>query len=372
MVGINSMKKPRTIVVGNGPSITGRGLGEYIDSFENVVRINNFKTEGFEKDVGTKTDVWATTLYVDIDRSRLKTVEVTDFFLPSNTAPLTKGWAAALKMLKTVGKERGIGVLMPSFENIKELRRDLAGNRSSSGTSILSHYIETEGSVAAVGFDFFASSEGHHYFNTKEKRSKYCPHRGWLERDWFFDKVANNLIQRVDVEDLGDKLIEKYAEIHKKSEGYGNFNAVHGKAVEWALGRKLKTVLDFGCGKGALVKKLNERGVDCSGYDPAIPERSQYPEKTFEGVCSTDVLEHIPVEDIPDILQKIFSLSEKTVFLNISTRVSSYTFEDGRNLHETVCCAQWWRERIEENLGEFKISHDKINHDHYIVVIVKE
>ena len=48
------------VFVGNGPSVIGTGLGEKIDSFDQVVRFNWFAIRGFEKDVGTKTDLWST------------------------------------------------------------------------------------------------------------------------------------------------------------------------------------------------------------------------------------------------------------------------------------------------------------------------
>jgi len=56
------MINPRdnVIVVGNGPSLIGSNLGEFIDSFDQVIRFNNFNILNFEKDVGTKTTLWAT------------------------------------------------------------------------------------------------------------------------------------------------------------------------------------------------------------------------------------------------------------------------------------------------------------------------
>jgi hypothetical protein len=45
-------------VVGNGPSLIGKGLGPKIDSFPNVIRINRFRTKGYENDVGSKTTGW--------------------------------------------------------------------------------------------------------------------------------------------------------------------------------------------------------------------------------------------------------------------------------------------------------------------------
>jgi hypothetical protein len=48
------------VLVGNGPSVQDSKLGALIDSFDEVVRFNNFKIEGFEPFVGTKTTLWST------------------------------------------------------------------------------------------------------------------------------------------------------------------------------------------------------------------------------------------------------------------------------------------------------------------------
>ena len=46
-------------VVGNAPSEIGKSKGAEIDSHDIVIRFNNYKTKGFEKDYGSKTDIWA-------------------------------------------------------------------------------------------------------------------------------------------------------------------------------------------------------------------------------------------------------------------------------------------------------------------------
>ena len=45
-------------VVGNGPSEVGKGKGPEIDAHDIVIRLNNYRTEGFEADYGSKTDIW--------------------------------------------------------------------------------------------------------------------------------------------------------------------------------------------------------------------------------------------------------------------------------------------------------------------------
>ena len=48
-------KKPRVLIVGNSPKIMDNKMGSVIDSFDIVIRINNFKIEGFEEYIGEKT-----------------------------------------------------------------------------------------------------------------------------------------------------------------------------------------------------------------------------------------------------------------------------------------------------------------------------
>lgn len=47
------------VLVGNGPSSLGSGLGARIDAFSEVLRFNDYKLAGFESDVGTKTTLWS-------------------------------------------------------------------------------------------------------------------------------------------------------------------------------------------------------------------------------------------------------------------------------------------------------------------------
>ena len=49
----------KVAVIGNGPTELGKGTGPHIDSFEGVVRCNNYRLDGeFAKDYGTRTTHW--------------------------------------------------------------------------------------------------------------------------------------------------------------------------------------------------------------------------------------------------------------------------------------------------------------------------
>lgn len=51
------VEKPMLIIVGNGPSATLNSNGYKINNFHKVVRINDFKIEGYEWEVGKRTDI---------------------------------------------------------------------------------------------------------------------------------------------------------------------------------------------------------------------------------------------------------------------------------------------------------------------------
>ena len=51
----------RVIIIGNSPTILLHKYGEQIDSYDVVIRLNRCVTKGFEKFIGNKIDIWATT-----------------------------------------------------------------------------------------------------------------------------------------------------------------------------------------------------------------------------------------------------------------------------------------------------------------------
>jgi len=46
------------LIIANGPSVLEKKYGKQIDKFNNIARLNNYKTKKFEKFIGTKTTIW--------------------------------------------------------------------------------------------------------------------------------------------------------------------------------------------------------------------------------------------------------------------------------------------------------------------------
>jgi hypothetical protein len=124
-----------------------------------------------------------------------------------------------------------------------------------------------------------------------------------------------------------------------------------------------RTVLDYGSGKGLLYsqKKISLPngptipsvreywGVDhIQLYDPGVEEFSTRPETTFDGVVSTDVLEHIPEEDIDWVLEECFHYARSFLYMNIASYPAKKILPNGWNAHITVQSPAWWRERFQK------------------------
>jgi hypothetical protein len=113
------------------------------------------------------------------------------------------------------------------------------------------------------------------------------------------------------------------------------------------------TLLDFGSGKGYqyLAHRLHEQwgGILPHCYDVGVAPLSLKPTgRTFHGVISTDVLEHIEERDVDDVLADVCGYATRFVFLAICCRPSKHkTLPDGRNLHVTLRPPEWWRQRLD-------------------------
>ena len=133
---------------------------------------------------------------------------------------------------------------------------------------------------------------------------------------------------------------------------------------------KCDSLLDFGCGKGFLYKnkfKINDQEyrnlLDCWGledvylYDPGVEEFSVYPVRKFDGLICTDVIEHIPENDVLEFIDNLFKLSNKFIFVVIATIPATKFFDDGNNIHLCLKTEEEWKKIF----LEFKAKYPEIN-----------
>lgn len=148
------------------------------------------------------------------------------------------------------------------------------------------------------------------------------------------------------VRKVGDVLIsEAYrklnADFHRQRAGYGSESWQHAPWVRSLCAQMhCETVLDYGCGKGALVKEM---GI--AGYDPAVPEYAERPGPADLVVCF-DVMEHVEEAYVPAVLADIAGLAKVAAVFRISNRPAGKCLPDGRNAHITLHDPPWWLEQM--------------------------
>ena len=149
-------------------------------------------------------------------------------------------------------------------------------------------------------------------------------------------------------------LIDQYKEMHKDENLYaGSATTLHKESIrQFIVVSNSKTMLDYGCGKAAQYFKENIHNdyfysIMPSLYDPAVEQYSVLPEGKFDMVICTDVLEHIEEQDIPSIIQEIYSKANNFVYLGICNSPADSFLPDGRNSHVTQKPLSWWVEQIQ-------------------------
>ena len=141
---------------------------------------------------------------------------------------------------------------------------------------------------------------------------------------------------------LYDKYLEQAKQYHKDD---NKWQGVALKKFIPAINQIIKdkgieSILDYGCGKA----KYHPKEWNATKYDPAVPEYQNKPTDKFDLVISTDVLEHIPVDNLKDAIDDIFSYSKKWVFVSVCCRKANAILPNGYNAHATIESAKWWRE----------------------------
>ena len=90
------------------------------------------------------------------------------------------------------------------------------------------------------------------------------------------------------------------------------------------------TVLDYGCAKGYLVKAFRYLGFEASGFDISdyaisnsdeevksflFSEKKKLYENAYDWVISKDVLEHVPYEEINNVVDSIQNISRQSLII---------------------------------------------------------
>ena len=153
----------RALLVGNSTSLMGAGLGEYIDSFDTVVRFNGGNPSGNPEDLGGRTTYWS-----------FSTLNASDY----------ERWRipGAVPMCLNMRIDYPVFIscaVHGDKETYQSLIDGLGHPRPSTGLITANHISQHwECDLYAIGFDFFANGTWYRGGNNN------IPHNGDLEKQY--------------------------------------------------------------------------------------------------------------------------------------------------------------------------------------------
>jgi 2-polyprenyl-3-methyl-5-hydroxy-6-metoxy-1,4-benzoquinol methylase len=172
---------------------------------------------------------------------------------------------------------------------------------------------------------------------------------------------------RKDLPDYHDH-IAAYKEIHS-TRHYGDSSTEEYLDLVLQVVKELKpkSILDYACGRSDLAAHFwrdGERRI--SRYDPAIGKYKLLPDGRFDLVFACDLMEHVPMAFVDQILYEIRSKGSNVLFA-ISTIPARAKLPDGRNAHVTLLTKGEWTRWITSIFGQAKVI--KAKHEHELVLL---
>jgi len=174
------------------------------------------------------------------------------------------------------------------------------------------------------------------------------------------------------------------AEMHSKGQ-FVRGSKIFGSVQPFLTQYQLTSVLDFGCGHGALMASIQQAYPDMrvEGYDPGNPAHNRVPKRSFDAVISADVLEHIEPNHLAETLRLISDKMIIAGWFRIACYPAKKHLPDGRNAHLIVESPAWWREQLLANMDIIIVSEeisvvdkrqkwpDVVGHNYDVVVEAK-
>jgi trans-aconitate methyltransferase len=169
--------------------------------------------------------------------------------------------------------------------------------------------------------------------------------------------VIIHIGNKIDMSITNSSKIDLYKQLHQIDESYGSTSLKFIDEVSVMIEYlNPKSILDYGCGKGTLIDEIQKRypEIQCHKYDPSIPEYDTIPVSQADMVLNTDVLEHIPVDDIDEVLKNISSITQN-VYFNLHHGRASTILPNGENAHCTVRSPNWYGKKLKQYFGHVEL-----------------
>ncbi|MEM7505398.1 MAG: class I SAM-dependent methyltransferase [Pseudomonadota bacterium] len=194
----------------------------------------------------------------------------------------------------------------------------------------------------------------------------------WHKLEGEADAAGYLMFTRDEPSAESSELIGLYEQMHEGGADAANANPdVPNPFLGWSLSKHASAIrdlikatgatrlLDYGAGKGASYTLPD--GTDPEGamrahsewpdvsihcYDPGHPPFAELPEGPFDGVISTDVVEHLAPFDVAWTLDEIFARAERFVYVVAACYPAKKVLPNGRNAHSVIEPPYWWHQQI--------------------------
>jgi hypothetical protein len=151
-------EKTSLIIVGSGTSLLDKKNGNLIDSYDDVVRFNDYKIKGFEESVGTKTTIWFNVNKQDKPGSQyLKKIFAHSWDEDINKCPVYNFFKGRSNIEKL------------SREVINKVIKLTNGASPSTGLLAIYYFLQYYETLTITGFDWW-NRQDHHYYGKKHYR----------------------------------------------------------------------------------------------------------------------------------------------------------------------------------------------------------
>lgn len=130
---------------------------------------------------------------------------------------------------------------------------------------------------------------------------------------------------------------------HAADPTWGTSAQVHADWIsEVARAYKVRSILDYGCGKGVLADHLKVHpNTSLQQYDPGIDGFDVEPHPADMVVC-LDVLEHVEPEHVEAVIKDLGALAVSVIVGTIANAEAIAILPDGRNAHLIVEQSEFW------------------------------
>lgn len=143
---------------------------------------------------------------------------------------------------------------------------------------------------------------------------------------------------------ISDAYREQNRALHASNEHYGTSGKAWAPKVRPLADWGRKAVLDFGCGKATLARRLGP-AYQVTNYDPCI-EGLDTPPAPHPVVACGDVLEHVEPECLLAVLAELRRVTQEVGLFVVHLTAAKKTLPDGRNAHLIQEPASWWAAMI--------------------------